>query len=200
MDLISLLVIAIGLTFDTFAVSVTIGLMVSHIRFWQATRLALVMAFFQALMPLIGWVLGLQVKGLIEAYDHWIALILLSGIGLKMIYESFKTDDEKGEFNPFLPMVIIGMSLATSIDALVIGVTFAFVDVNIVDWQLGVVDVNMILAAFIIGVFTHIVAMLGMLFGKKTGALLGRKMEIVGGVMLIAIGVKIALEHYIGNC
>jgi putative Mn2+ efflux pump MntP len=200
MDLISLLVIAIGLTFDTFAVSVTIGLMVNHIRFWQATRLALVMAFFQALMPLIGWMLGLQVKDFIEAYDHWIALVLLTGIGLKMIHESFKNEAQKGEFNPFLPMVIIGMSLATSIDALVVGVTFAFVNVNIVDWHMGFMDMNMIMAAFIIGVLTYLVAMLGMLFGKKTGALLGRKMEIVGGVMLIAIGVKIALEHYVGNC
>jgi manganese efflux pump family protein len=123
MDYISLFIIAIGLTFDTFAVSITTGLVANHIRFWQATRIALVMAFFQALMPFIGWFIGIRVKNIVSDYDHWIAFILLFFIGSKMIWESLKKDEEKEDFNPFKTSVLIGMSIATSIDALIVGVS-----------------------------------------------------------------------------
>ena len=183
MEILTLIFIAIGLTFDTFAVSITTGLMASHIRFWKATKVALVLAFFQGLMPVLGWFIGSQVKYLITSYDHWIAFGLLLIIGSKMIYESLKEDEEKKNFDPFKPMVLIGIAIATSIDALVIGVTFAFIDVNI-----G-------LSVLIIGGITYIVAMLGMLFGKNAGKWFGRKMEIIGGLILIGIGTKILLEH-----
>lgn len=183
MELITLLLVATGLTFDTFAVSISTGIAVSHIRFWQATRIAVVLAFVQALMPLIGWALGLQIKNLISSYDHWIAFGLLSIIGIKMIVESLKDEKDKEELNPLKPIVLLGMAIATSIDALIIGISFAFLEVNI------------LFSISLIGVVTYIVAMMGMLFGKNAGKWFGKKMEIVGGLILIAIGLKILLEH-----
>ncbi len=183
MGIVSLLIIAIGLSFDTFAVSVTTGLTVSHIRFWQAVRIALTLAFFQALMPLIGWFLGMQVDQYIKDYDHWIAFILLSVLGFKMIYESFKEEEDNSSFNPLKPLVVIGMAIATSIDALVVGVSFALIDINIFQ------------SLFIIGAITFLTAMVGMLFGKKVGGRLGKRMEIIGGIILFGIGLKILFSH-----
>jgi len=189
MELLTLFFIAIGLNFDSFAVSISTGLVVKHIKFRQATKIALVLAFFQALMPVIGWFIGSQVKDYISNYDHWIAFGLLSIIGVKMIIESLKKEkeEEKKDFNPFKPIVLIGMAIATSIDALIVGVSFAFINVNI------------LFSAGLIGVLTYIVAMLGMLFGKKAGKWFGKKMEIIGGSILIIIGIKILLEHLMPN-
>ena len=184
MEFITLLFIAIGLSFDTFAVSVSTGLTVCHIRFWQAVRVAAILAFAQGVMPCIGWLVGNQVAQFISDYDHWIAFILLAILGGKMIWESFeKEDTAKKDCNPLKLSLIVGMAIATSIDALVVGVSFAFLKMNIL-W-----------AAIVIGAVTFGVAMLGMLFGKKIGNRLGKKMEIIGGLMLIAIGLKILLEH-----
>jgi manganese efflux pump family protein len=185
MDFITLLLIAIGLTFDTFAVSISTGLVANNIRFWQATKVATVLAFFQALMPLIGWFIGSQLKLLIAEYDHWVAFGLLTAIGLKMILESFKKEENSKNFDPFKPMVLVGMAIATSIDALIVGVSFALIDVNIV------------LSVGIIGFATYVVAMLGMLFGKNAGKWFGKKMEILGGLILIGIGIKILMEHLV---
>jgi manganese efflux pump family protein len=183
MAYLTLFLIAIGLNFDSFAVSITTGLVVNHIRFWQATKIAVVLAFFQALMPLLGWLIGSEVKGLISDYDHWVAFGLLSIIGIKMIYEGLKKEEERKDFNPFKPLVLIGMAVATSIDALIVGVSFAFITVNI------------FISIGVIGFLTYVVAMLGMLFGKKAGKWFGKKMEIAGGLILIGMGVKILLEH-----
>ncbi len=187
MEFVTLLLLAVGLSFDTFAVSVSTGLSVCHIRFWQAVRVAFILAVFQGLMPCIGWLLGSQVAHFISNYDHWIAFVLLAILGGKMIWESFqKDDDSTKECNPLKLSLVVGMAVATSIDALVVGVSFAFLQMNIL-W-----------AAFIIGAVTFLVAMLGMLFGKKVGNKLGKKMEVIGGLMLVAIGLKILFEH-IGN-
>ena len=184
MEFITLLLIAIGLSFDTFAVSVSTGLAVCHIRFWQAVRVAIILAVFQGLMPCIGWLLGKQIATFISNYDHWLAFILLAILGAKMIWESFESDDDsEKECNPLKTSLVVTMAIATSIDALVVGVSFAFLQMNII-WS-----------AIVIGAITFIVAMLGMLFGKKVGNRLGKKMEIIGGLMLIAIGLKILLEH-----
>ncbi len=183
MDFITIFLIAIGLSFDTFAVSVTTGLTISHIRFWQGIRIAIILAFFQALMPFIGWLIGKQVENLISNYDHWIAFGLLSILGIKMIYESFSKDEENKKFNPLIIWVVIGMAVATSIDALVVGVSFAFIEINIY-WSL-----------LIIGFVTFLVSMIGMLLGKKVGSKLGKRMEIIGGIILIGIGLKILLSH-----
>jgi manganese efflux pump family protein len=183
MDFLTLLLIAIGLNFDSFAVSITTGMVASHIRFWQATRIALIFALFQAFMPVAGWFVGSQVRDLVMAYDHWLAFGLLALIGVKMIIEALKKEDGKKTTDPFKTSVVIGMAVATSIDALIIGVSFAFINVNI------------IAAAGLIGFLTYLVAMLGMLFGKNAGRWFGRKMEIIGGIILIGIGIKILFEH-----
>ena len=182
MELITLLLIAISLSFDTFAVSVSTGLMINQIQFKQATRIAMVLAVVQTLMPLIGWFAGSLIKEYILGFDHWLAFILLLYIGLKMIYESLKAEEEK-KFNPEKLKVQITMAIATSIDALIVGVTFAFININI--W----------LSVIIIGIITFIASMLGMLLGKNVGNKLGKRTEIIGGIILIAIGAKILIEH-----
>ena len=183
MDILTLCLIGIGLSFDTFAVSVSTGLMISHIRFLQGVKVAIVLAFFQALMPFIGWFSGKQVAHFMESYDHWIAFGLLALLGLKMIYESVKKKEEKKNFNPLKLSILIGIAIATSIDALIVGVSFAFINMNIF-WSV-----------LVIGIITFLVAMLGMLFGKKVGSRFGQRMEIVGGLILIVIGIKILLSH-----
>jgi putative Mn2+ efflux pump MntP len=183
MDLLTIILISLGLTGDTLAVSVTTGLAIKRIRFFQAIRIALVLAVFQAAMPLLGWFLGIQIREFILEFDHWIAFILLLLIGGKMILESFKKDEEKKEFNPLKILVLIGIAIATSIDALIVGVSFAFIDIDI------------FLSVMIIGFSTFMVAMIGVFIGKKTGSLFGKKVEILGGVILIGIGLKILIEH-----
>lgn len=146
-------------------------------------KIAFVLAFFQGVMPMIGWLIGSGVKEYMMAYDHWIAFILLMALGIKMIYESFRHDEYRQAYNPMRLGVMVSMAIATSIDALIVGLSFAFIEVNI------------FITVFLIGTVTFIVSMLGILFGKKAGASLGPRMEIVGGLILIAIGLKILLEH-----
>lgn len=180
MQIIELFLIAIGLSFDTFAVSISTGLTISHIQFWQGCRIAIVLAFFQSLMPFLGWFGGTQIERYIKDYDHWIAFGLLSAIGLKMIIDSFKEAEDK-RFNPFLISVLLGMAIATSIDALVVGVSLAFMDINIY------------LAILIIGSVTFLTSMVGMLLGKNLNSKFGSKVEIIGGLILIGIGLKILI-------
>ncbi len=183
MSLLTVFILALGLSFDTFAVSVSSGLMKKEIAFYQAIRVALILATFQAFMPLIGWMGGVSIKSYIEPIDHWVALALLSSIGVKMIAESFKPDCDK-TLNPLNLRTNLTMALATSIDALAVGVSFALIEVNLP------------IAIFVIGMVTFLVAMLGILMGKKSGARLGKPMEVLGGLILIAIGLKLVLEHY----
>ncbi len=185
MDIFTIILIAIGLSFDTFAVSVSTGLIIKHIKFEQAIKVAFVLALLQAVMPLIGWFAGKQISSLIGSFDHWIAFGLLSILGIKMIIESFGTNDGKTNSNPLKFTVLLGMGIATSIDALVVGVSFAFLQTNI--W----------LSIAIIGFITFLVAMLGMLFGKNIGSRFGKRFEILGGIILIVIGLKILLSHII---
>jgi putative Mn2+ efflux pump MntP len=183
MGIITILLLAIGLSFDTFAVSVSSGLILRKINFFNAMKIAFVLAFFQGLMPLLGWLIGSGVKKYMMAYDHWIAFMLLSVLGIKMIYESFREDKDRIPTNPMRLSVMVSMAVATSIDALIVGLSFAFFEINI------------FLTVFLIGSVTFIASMLGILFGKKAGAQLGQKMEIAGGIILIAIGLKILIEH-----
>jgi putative Mn2+ efflux pump MntP len=187
MELLTIILIGLGLTGDTLAVSVTSGLALKQIRFAQALRIAIVLAFFQAFMPLLGWFLGTQIREFIIDFDHWIAFILLNLIGGKMIIESSKKENEKKEFNPLNTMVLIGIAVATSIDALVVGVSFAFIRVDI------------FLSVVIIWLLTFIVSMIGIYIGKKTGDLFGKKVEILGGIILIGIGAKIVIQHLINT-
>lgn len=183
MELLTIFLIAVGLSFDTFAVSVSSGLILRKIDFFNATKIAITLAVFQAAMPLIGWLVGSGIKSYAEDFDHWIAFIILSLLGGKMIYESFTSHPDDRSFNPLELKVMIGMAIATSIDALIVGFSFALLNFKI------------FISVGIIGAVTYIVAMLGMLFGKKIGARLGRRMEMLGGVILILIGLKILFEH-----
>ncbi len=183
MDFITLLLIAISLSFDTFAVSVSTGLAKSSIRFWQGVKVSLIFAVFQAFMPLAGWFAGSQVVSQIQDFDHWIAFGLLAALGLKMIFESFQKNDQPFGYNPLKISVLLAMAVATSIDALVVGVSFAFFEIKIFR------------AILVIGSVTFLVAMIGMLFGKHAGGWFGKKIEIVGGSILIGIGIKILIEH-----
>ncbi len=183
MEFFTIFLIAIGLSMDSFAVSITSGLVLNKIKFKNAAKIAFSLAFFQAILPTIGWLIGTKIQKYIESFDHWIAFGLLFIIGMKMILESIKTDDNDKEFNPLNPKVLLMMSLATSIDALVVGISFAFIEYR---W---------FWSGLIIGTTTFIISMLGILFGKKIGNKFGYKMEIVGGLILIFIGVRILFQH-----
>ncbi len=177
------ILIAIGLSFDTFAVSVSIGVIRKEIKFLPATRVAFILAFFQALFPLIGWLIGSSLKNLIADYDHWIAFGLLTFIGIRMILEGFRKSGETLTFDPLRLKLLIWISVATSMDALVVGITF------------GLVNTLILYPVFIIGSVTFLAAMLGLLFGKKIPEKKSHRSVIAGGIILILIGVKILVEH-----
>lgn len=182
-QLITYLFVGIGLSFDSFAVSVSCGLMRREIRFLQAAVIAFSLAFFQALFPVLGWAIGSSLKSLIESVDHWIAFGLLIFIGIKMILEGFKPDGSLNNFNPFRLKVLISLSIATSIDALVVGLSY------------GVLNMPIFFPVLVIGSVTFIASMLGMLFGKNIPAKRSRQSLVVGGIILSGIGIKILVEH-----
>ena len=175
--------IGVGLCFDTFAVSVSFGILKREIRFLQAAKVAIILALFQALMPVIGWLIGMSVKNLISNVDHWISFGLLFFIGARMIFEGVRNVEERREFDPAKLGVLLGVAVATSIDALVVGLSFGFLDTHI------------LFPASVIGMVTFIAAMLGMLFGKKIPGKTSHRSIMVGGIILILIGLKILLEH-----
>ncbi len=182
MEILTIFLIAIGLCFDSFAVSVSTGLIIKDIKISQTLKVATFLGFFQALMPFLGWLVGKKLKEYIANFDHWIAFALLLIIGGKMIFESMKNEEEK-TFNPLKIIVLIGISIATSIDAFVVGITF------------GLLNISILLAVLIIGFVTFSVGILGIYIGRKTGNRFGNKMEIFGGIVLILIGIKILIEH-----
>lgn len=190
MDLISLVLIALGLSMDSFAVSISSGLVLPGIRFNKALIIAFSLAFFQGLMPFIGWFMGLSLQEYLKPVDHWIAFILLALLGIKMIYESRKHEEDRAEFNPLNPAVLITMSVATSIDALIVGMSLSFISMpETLLW------IAILVPVLIIGGVTFIMSMLGILFGKKIGNHFGKKMEMFGGIVLIIIGLRILTEH-----
>jgi len=181
---LTLIGVAVGLAMDAFAVSIGAGLTLKTVDARQTLRLAWHFGLFQALMPIIGWLAGLSVERWIAPVDHWIAFGLLAVIGGKMIHEALKDDDEETRRgDPTKGWSLVLLSVATSIDALAVGLSLALLDVSI--WWPAVV------IGLVAGAFTTV----GMQLGKRFGALLGRRMESVGGIVLIAIGVKILVEH-----
>ncbi|MFR7590985.1 MAG: manganese efflux pump MntP family protein [Longibaculum sp.] len=181
MEFIEIVMIGIGLAMDAFAVSICKGLSTRQLKVKHAFICGGYFGFFQGAMPLIGYVLGVQFKDKIENIDHWIAFILLALIGLNMIKEAFGDEeccDPDFSFKAMLPLAI-----ATSIDALAVGVTFAFLNVNI------------FYAIIIIAVITFIISMMGVKIGHVFGSRYKSKAEIAGGIILILMGLKILLEH-----
>lgn len=184
MDLISIVLIAIGVSMDAFAVAIGKGLNMKKIDYKWSLTIALFFGVFQALMPLIGWFLGGQFSNYINGYDHWIALILLAIIGGKMIYESRDKDCEmKCKQNNLKELVVL--SIATSIDALAVGLAFAIMDIDIY------------LSSLVIGIITFSLSFVGVIIGNKVGCKFKSSAEVFGGVILIFIGFKIFVEHVI---
>ena len=181
MGVLELILIAVGLAMDAFAVSVCKGLSMSKMEWKKAVIIGLYFGGFQALMPLIGYILGVGFEDKIKSIDHWIAFILLVFIGINMIKEAFETKEESNDKIDFKTMIIL--SIATSIDALAVGVTFAFLNVNIM------------LAISLIGIITFIISMIGVKIGNVFGDKYETKAELAGGFILIFLGAKILLEH-----
>ncbi len=182
MGLIELFLIAVGLSMDAFAVSVCKGLAMPKCTFKKAAIVGLWFGGFQALMPAIGYILGAQFQEAIASIDHWIAFVLLALIGGNMIHEALDNDEEEADASlDVKPMFLL--AVATSIDALAIGITFAFLKVNIIP------------AVCFIGIVTFIISFAGVKIGNVFGVRYKNKAEIVGGVILILLGLKILLEH-----
>jgi manganese efflux pump family protein len=182
LSLLEIILISIGLAMDCLAVSISCSVIKKEIKFWEALKIGLFFGFFQGIMPVIGWLLGISFKNYILAFDHWIAFGILGFIGLKMVIESFKKTDKK-ELEITSYWLILSLSIATSIDALMVGVSFAFLEVSILK------------TVVIIGGITLFISMVGFRMGKSLGSVFGRRAELVGGLVLIGIGTKILIEH-----
>lgn len=183
---ITVFLTGIALSMDAFAVAICKGLKMQKMNYKQMSLIALFFGGFQALMPFIGWALGHSFKSYIEGFDHWVAFALLVFIGGKMIYESFKgeDDDDCGEFDI---KELFVMAVATSIDAMAAGIAFAIDGVDTL--------VDILLSVLIIGITTFILSAIGVFIGHKFGAVYKSKAELAGGIILILIGAKILLEH-----
>ena len=182
MGIWELLILAVGLAMDAFAVSICNGLSIRKLNLRHMVIVGLWFGAFQALMPLLGYVLGSAFTQLVQALDHWIAFVLLLIIGGNMIREAFSGDEEEVSPSLAVPGMFL-LAVATSIDALAVGITFAFLRVNI--W----------LAVAIIGVCTFVISAAGVKIGNVFGARFKSKAELLGGVVLVLIGAKILLEH-----
>ena len=182
MGLTELFILAVGLSMDAFAVAVCKGLAMPKCTFKKAAIVGLWFGGFQALMPAIGYVLGAQFQETIASIDHWIAFVLLALIGGNMIHEALDNDEEEADASLDVKTMFL-LAVATSIDALAIGITFAFLKVNIIP------------AVCFIGIVTFIISFAGVKIGNVFGARYKNKAEIVGGIILILLGLKILLEH-----
>ncbi len=181
MSILELIVLSIGLAMDAFAVSICKGLSVSKLKPGHCLLAGVYFGGCQALMPLLGWLLGRQFEELIKNVDHWIAFGLLVLIGANMIRESF--GEEESQNASFAFKAMLPLAIATSIDALAVGVTFAFLDVNI------------ILAISLIGAITFVISAAGVKIGNVFGSKYQSKAEFAGGAILIILGIKILVEH-----
>lgn len=189
MNLMGIFLIAIGLSMDAFAVAISKGITMKSLRMKSALRIAGFFGFFQGFMPLLGWLIGVKFSNYVVKFDHWIAFILLASIGGKMVYEAYKNQDEcavdvtSDKEEALSNKILLVLAIATSIDALAVGVGFAFLQVEIVK------------AAIMIGIITFIISFIGVVMGRKLGCLFQKKAEIFGGIILVLIGVKILFEH-----
>ena len=185
MGIVELFLIAVGLSMDAFAVSICKGLNMRKLNYKHTFIIAAFFGGFQGLMPLIGWILGKQFEQYITDFDHWIAFILLGFIGGQMIYESLKKDNEKCDIDENLDIKgLFILAIATSIDALAIGITFALIP-----------NTNILTSITLIGIITFGLSVIGVIIGNKFGARFKSKAEFAGGLILILIGTKILFEH-----
>ncbi len=188
MGYFAVFLIAVSLAMDAFAVSVTNGIMIRDFRRRHAVKMGLYFGAFQFIMPIAGYVLGSGFQRFISAYDHWVAFILLAAIGTNMLIESFKKEDGESMEATAAEMLkcskLTLLAVATSIDALAVGISFAVVG-----------GTNIFINAAIIGAVAFVISYCGGMFGKKLGEVFKKSAERLGGVILIGIGVKILIEH-----
>lgn len=183
MNFIELLIIAIGLAMDSVTVSISCGLILYKFNVKNALQIAIYMGFFQGFMPLIGWLLGSTFKGYIESFDHWIAFAILLFLGARMIYEQVTSDDEFKCFDPTSHKVLLGLAIATSIDAMAVGISFS------------VINISLLTPTVTIGVTSLVLSFLAIYFASIFKQKLKFPFELVGGIILIIIGCKILYEH-----
>jgi len=187
-NLLTIVVIALGLAMDAFAVSVTIGAVYKKPGIGHAFRTALTFGGFQAAMPVIGWLTGMTVRKFIQDYDHWVAFCLLAAIGCKMIYESFKIkrvqSGKMTDSNPLRISMLLALAVATSIDAFAVGITLSFLLTR-----------SIAITVIIIGAVTFVLSYAGVYIGKNFGYFFANRIEALGGLVLLGIGTKILLEH-----
>lgn len=185
MEHFTIIVVAVGLAMDAFAVSVASGSAYKKLHVAHAFRIAAFFGGFQALMPLIGYSAGIPLGKFIGGFDHWVAFGLLSAIGIKMIYESFKLNPSEKNQDYQSVAVLLALSVATSIDALAVGISLSLLKMAL--WE----------AVAIIGVITFLLSYLGVYIGNRFGHFFENRIEIVGGLVLIGIGIKILIQHMV---
>jgi putative Mn2+ efflux pump MntP len=183
MDFVTLIGIALGLAMDALAVAIATGIALGEVSGRQTFRLAWHFGFFQFLMPVIGWMAGLTAERWMSSYDHWLAFGLLAYIGGRMIHGGVSGKEEETARDPTRGLSLVMLSVATSVDALAVGIS------------LGVLRVHIWYPAAVIGVVALLLTAAGMRLGRRLGARFGMRMEILGGVVLVAIGVRILLQH-----
>jgi putative Mn2+ efflux pump MntP len=186
MEFSILLLIALSLSMDAFAVSIGMSLSQKTVTKVHALKAGGCFGLFQALMPILGYLLGKSVSVYIERFDHWVAFTVLAAIGIKMIVDSSRGPEETKRADMFRTKTLLLMGVATSIDALAVGIGFALLKVDIA------------LSALTIGVVTFILSATGVLAGRRLGPLFEKRASIIGGIVLIGIGIKILLEHLLG--
>ena len=186
MNIMTIIFIAFALAMDAFAVSVASGVIINRNKLKMAFQFALMFGGFQMIMPLLGWGAGHTFRSLISNIDHWIAFCLLSFVGLKMIWESFKFEGIEKTSLDMSWFALLGLSIATSIDALAVGISFAFLKVSI------------FLPSLVIGGVTFIISFGGVFLGSRLGGILEKKAELLGGIILIIIGFRILITHLAG--
>lgn len=183
MDMLTVILIALGLSMDAVAVAIGMGLSINSLQIRQGFVIGLFFGSFQALMPVAGWLAGRSLRSVMMSVDHWVAFGLLVIVGAKMIYESLRDKSGEDGSRMFNMRSLVTLSVATSIDAFAIGISFAMLKISIVS------------PVLIIGVTTFLLSFLGVGLGKHAGHLMPKKFEIVGGVILIGIGFRILAEH-----
>ena len=186
LDLLSIFLIAIGLSIDCFAVAVSGSVLLKTPSAIQVFRTSLAFGAFQVFMPVLGWLAGQTIVDLVAEYDHWVAFSLLAAVGGRMIWNSFRSDESRTDnLDITKGLSLLVLSIATSIDALAVGLSFAFLETNIV------------LASIIIGAVAFAFTTIGFLIGRKVGKLAGERAEAFGGIVLIAIGLRILISDII---
>lgn len=190
MSILEIWLLAVSLAIDCFTVSITSGIILHRIRWGIFLKMAFLFGLFQAAMPFLGWLGASRFNQLIETYDHWIAFALLAFLGIRMIREHFK-DEEERSFDPTRMKVILTLAVATSIDALAVGISFAFTGFRTLS--------SLLYPLTAIGIASFVISLAGSLIGVFFGKRFNLRVEIFGGLVLIGIGVKILFEHLLAN-